>query len=220
MIKALIFDFDGLILDTEMPEFQSWQEIYAEHGHELPLEIWGQAIGTVSDVFNPYDYLEEISGQAIERAEIREKQTQRTAELIEAEKILPGIEQYISEAKKLNLKVGLASSSHHAWADSNLARLGLFEQFDCVRCADDVAQVKPNPALYQAVLDAFGIKASEAIAFEDSPNGIKAAKSAGIFCVVVPNKLTSQLAVDVADMRLNSLAEMPLAELLRQVDGR
>lgn len=219
MVKVLIFDFDGLILDTELPEYRGWQEIYAEHGHELPIEIWGRGIGTVGG-FNPYDYLEQLKGQGIERAEIKEKVRARVSELIEAEKILPGIEEYISEAKKLGLKVGLASSSHHAWADTHLTRLGLFEHFDCVRCADDVEIVKPNPALYQAVLDYFEIDGSEAIAFEDSPNGIRAAKSAGIFCVAVPNKLTSQLRVEMADMRLNSLADMPLSELLQMVEKR
>ena len=104
--------------------------------------------------------------------------------------------------------------------DGHLARLGLLGYFDCIRCADDVKHTKPDPELYQAVLDAFGLQGSQAIALEDSPNGVTAAQRAGIFCVAVPNPVTSQLSLEHADLRLTSLEEISLEQLLAKVRKR
>ena len=93
-------------------------------------------------------------------------------------------------------------------------RLGLMEHFDAIKCANDVTNVKPDPELYLIALVALKVRASEAIALEDSPNGILAAKRAGLFCVAVPNPITVQLSLDHADLRLDSLAELPLEKLL------
>lgn len=218
MIKALIFDFDGLIFDTEVPDYQSWLEIYQSHGCELPFETWATAIGTSGDAFDPYLFLETQYGQAVERETIRLKRRDRFEELIKEAVALPGVEDYLRTAKRLGLKLAVASSSHHAWVDGYLARLGLIEHFDSIRCADDVRQAKPAPELYLVALEALGVRPKEAIAFEDSPNGVKAAKSAGIFCVAVPNQITRLLPLDHADVQLTSLAEMTLEELIASVE--
>jgi HAD superfamily hydrolase (TIGR01509 family) len=126
--------------------------------------------------------------------------------------------QYIADAKRLGLKLAVASSSDRAWVERHLERLGLLKEFDCIKCAEDVEQVKPNPDLYLAVLDELGLRALEAIALEDSPKGITSAKAAGVFCVAVPNALTRQLATDHADLRLDSLAEVPLEALISRID--
>ena len=217
MIQALIFDFDGLILDTEVPEFQAWQEIYQEHGCHLPLSIWATCIGASSDTFDPYAYLESLTGRPVERDIIRSKRRRRIGELLETQAILPGVEEYITDAKRLGLKLGLASSSPGDWVTGHVLRLGIKEHFDCIKCSEDVKEVKPAPDLYQSVLESLNISADEAIALEDSPNGILAAKRAGLFCVVVPNSLTRQLSLDQADIRLTSLSDLPLRALLWQV---
>jgi len=212
MVKALIFDFDGLILDTEGPEFQAWQEVYTAHGSELKLAAWSQGIGTLGG-FDPYGHLEAQLGRPVRREDLRGPLGERTAALIAQLGILPGVTELIKKARQHGLKVGLASSSHHAWVDGHLARLGILKQFDCIRCADDVKAVKPDPELYMTVLAYFNIEANEAIAFEDSPNGILAAKRAGLFCIAVPNPLTAQLALDRADLRVASLETMPIGKL-------
>jgi HAD superfamily hydrolase (TIGR01509 family) len=218
MIKALIFDFDGLILDTESPEYQSWQEIYQEHGCSLSLSKWAESIGISSvDAFDPCDYLEQQLGQSVDREAIRARHHARFDELIAMQSLLPGVEDYIFEAKKLGLKLGLASSSSRAWVTRYLSRFRIHTYFDALRCADDVERAKPDPALYLAALQALGVEAHEAIALEDSPNGVLAAKRAGIFCVAVPNALTRQLSLDLADLQLASLAELPLEKLLRSI---
>jgi HAD superfamily hydrolase (TIGR01509 family) len=219
MIRGLIFDFDGLILDTELPDFETWQEMFIEHGASLPLSEWTPLIGTAGS-FDIYDYLEQQAGRPIDRADVRERRRARFHERVIAQAILPGVEECIAEAKRRGMKVGLASASSQDWVLGHLARLGLHVHFDTVKTAADVPRVKPDPALYLAALDALGLDAREAIALEDSPNGIAAAKAAGLFCVAVPNAMTRDLDVSAADLRLNSLAEIPLAELVKIAENR
>jgi HAD superfamily hydrolase (TIGR01509 family) len=214
MIKALIFDFDGLILDTEVPEYQSWVELYQAYGSVLPLEKWLESIGT-TDAFNPYEYLEQQLGRQIDRPEVRTQRLARFAELMADQTILPGVQDYITTAKRLGLKLGVASSSPREWVVGYLSKFGLDIHFDAIRCGDEVKATKPDPALYLAVLKVLGVEASEAIALEDSPNGILAAKRAGIFCVAIPNALTRQLSLSLADFQMSSLADLPLEELLQ-----
>ena len=213
MIKALIFDFDGLILDTEGPEYQSWREIYQAHGCSLPLSKWAEGIGS-SDTFDPYDDLSQRLGRPVDQATIRAKRRPRFTELMANQSVLPGVERYIFEARELGLRLGLASSSSRSWVTGYLSQLKLEACFDSIKCGDDVEYTKPDPALYLAALQALDVKAHEAIALEDSPNGVLAAKRAGIFCVAVPNAMTQQLPLDLADLQISSLAELSLEELL------
>jgi HAD superfamily hydrolase (TIGR01509 family) len=217
MIKALIFDFDGLILDTEVPEYQSWVELYQAYDCKLPLEKWLASIGT-TNAFNPYEYLEQQLGRSIDRAAVRTQRRARFAELMADQPILPGVQDYIVTAKHLGLKLGVASSSPRSWVIGYLSRFGLDNHFDAIRCGNEVKATKPDPALYLAVLAALGVEASEAIALEDSPNGILAAKRAGIFCVAIPNALTKQLSLSLADFQMSSLADLPLEQILQRCE--
>ena len=220
MIQALIFDFDGLIVDTELSAYQTWQDIYKEHDCSLPFETWAACIGGATHLFDPCEYLEAQIGRPVPREELRLRRRQKHVAIVEAQLPLPGVEEYIQGAKRLGLKVGAASSSRHEWVDGHLSRLGLLEHFDCIKCSDDVKHAKPDPELYLAVLDALRVQGNEAIALEDSPNGVRAAQRAGIFCVAVPNPVTRQLSLEHADLRLASLEEMPLEQLLIEVEKR
>jgi HAD superfamily hydrolase (TIGR01509 family) len=218
--RGLVFDFDGLILDTERPEYQSWLEIYGEHACELPLSVWAACIGTAMDVFNPYDHLESLLGKPIDREAVRAKHKARCAELLEGQLVLPGVQQYILDAKLMGVKLGVASSSSRWWVAGHLERLGLIEHFDCIRTRDDVPHSKPEPDLFLAAVECLGLHPEEAIAIEDSPNGVTAAKRAGLFCVAVPNLITRELPLEHADLVLTSLAELPLEQLLLLVEER
>lgn len=213
-IKALIFDFDGLILDTEVPEFQSWQELYQKYGFDLDFKLWAQNIGSFPNVFDPAEHLQKLTGFRLQTKELVDLHHKRADELIRAKKTLPGVDEYINRAKELGLKIGVASSSSEEWVVGNLSRLGLISQFDTICTAKDVAHTKPDPELYLRSLSRLQILPSEAIALEDSPNGIKAAKTAGLVCIAVPNDLTCHLNIDQADIIINSLAELPLDDLL------
>jgi HAD superfamily hydrolase (TIGR01509 family) len=220
MIRALVFDFDGLILDTEYPDYQSWQEIYQAHGAHLPLSAWERSIGSMDlDLLDPYAYLEAQIGRPVDREEIRARRRSRLAELVAAQSVLPGVEDYLADARRLGLKLGLASSSSRAWVTGCLAQFGLNgATFDCIRCGDEVKRTKPDPELYCAALGALGVRGDQAVALEDSPNGVVAAKAAGLTCVAVPNGLTRRLPFDGADLRLNSLADVPLERLLEALE--
>jgi len=216
MIRAIVFDFDGLILDTEEPVYRSWLEVYEAHGEELPFERWVQIVGSTTTGFHPQHHLEERLGRSLPK-EVLDRRIGRRTELVLAQKLLPGVVRHIDQAKALGLKLGVASSSTAEWVRGHLARLGILDRFDCLRCRDDVANAKPEPDLYIAVLDCLGVSASEAIAIEDSPNGVMAAKRAGLRCVAIPNSITAKLDLSGADVLLSSLAEITLADLLKRV---
>ena len=212
-IEALIFDFDGLVVDTETPDYESWQEIYQAYGASISFAEWARWIGTMG-TFDPYGYLEEQLGRRIDRAAVRAQRRARLAAHMAGKTALPGVREHIQGAKRLGLKLGIASSSPRDWILRNLGLLGLESYFDCIRCGDDVERTKPDPAVYLAALSALGVEAHQAIALEDSPNGVWAAKRAGIYCVAVPNALTRHLSLDHADLQLGSLADLPLERLL------
>ena len=213
MIDTLIFDFDGIIIDTETPDYLSWQELYHSHGVELERSLWSEFIGG-GDVFDVYQHLEELTGIRIDREAIGEQRRRRYLEIIESESLLPGVMDHILEAKKLGLKLGVASSSSRDWVEGHLTGRDLLRHFVSIKSADDVSNVKPDPELYLASVAQMGTQPENALAIEDSVNGITAAKRAGLFCVVVPNEMTRDMPIDHADLRLESLSEMPLKALL------
>lgn len=216
MIKALIFDFDGLILETETPDYMAWRKIYGEHGHDLPLSTWLKVVGSAFSphTFDPYLDLENKMGHPIDRRQLAALHNTYETQIITSLPIMPGVEQIIADARQLGLKLAIASSSDRAWVEGHLRRLGLLYHFDAILAAEDVAHVKPAPDLFLAALDALDVAPDEAIILEDSANGVAAARAAGIFCVVVPNDLTRHLDLSQADIRLNSLTDRPLQELL------
>ena len=212
-IRALLFDFDGLIVDTETPSYASWQEVYREHGQELPLERWAAIVGTIGG-FEPLDYLEELHGP-IDREAVQARRDEHEISLLEIEELRPGVLEYLEEAQRLGLKTAIVSSSTQQWVNRHLAHLERAENFDEIVTADlDQERAKPRPTLYLEALERLGLSADEAIAFEDSPNGVKAARAAGIFTVAVPNGVTASLGLDEADLVLEELAELPLRKLL------
>ena len=214
MIRALVFDFDGLILETETPAYETWADIYREHGHELPLDRWFDYIGREGGFFDAADHLAALVGEGFDREAARARRDARKTELIAALDVMVGVREYVGDAKRLGLRLAVASSSSRAWVLGHLERLGIGAAWDAVRTREDVARTKPAPDLYLAAVKALDVAPHEAVAFEDSANGIAAAKAAGLRCVAVPNALTAGMDLSQADVRLGSLAETPLERLL------
>jgi HAD superfamily hydrolase (TIGR01509 family) len=221
-VRALLFDFDGLILDTEYASRAGWQWLYREHGHELPADLWATLIGTTHAPWDPMEHLEELVGEPLEREALNERRYAREIALIEAEELRPGIAEYLAAARRHGLKRAIVSSSSRGWVDMHLERLEQAVGWDAICTADhEPARAKPSPTLYLEALDALDVGADEAVAFEDSPNGVTAAKAAGVFCVAVPNEVTRDLGLKEAgaDIVLDSLADLPPETLFRRLGG-
>jgi len=220
MLKALIFDFDGLILDTETPEYLVWQNIYNEHGFELPHDEWSKIIGGwgLSD-FDAAEHLAHLSQGRLDPVPLRRRHANESLARIHAQATLPGVLELIHAAKMNNLKLAIASSSHHSWVDNHAERLGILHHFNKVICADDVerGRTKPNPDLFLKALDQLQVRKNEAVIFEDSPNGVLAANRAEVFVVAVPNHVTSMLKLDGANLIVQSLLNVTVDELKQKI---
>jgi HAD superfamily hydrolase (TIGR01509 family) len=222
-VRAFLFDFDGLILDTELASRAGWQLLYREHGHELPTDLWATVVGTTHAPFDPMAHLEELVGEPLEREALNERRYAHEIALIEAEELRPGIVEYLAAARQHGLKRAIVSSATRRWVDMHLERLEAAAGWDAICTADrDPARAKPAPVLYLEALERLGVAADEAIAFEDSPNGVRAARAAGVFCVAIPNEVTRDLGLAEAgaDVVLDSLADLPPEALLRQLEAR
>ncbi len=181
---------------------------------DLPLSLWARAIGTRGG-FDPHAHLEQELGRTIDRDSFDARRRALYEERMQGRAARPGVSAYLETARTLGLRVGLASSSGRSWVEGYLRRLGLFGFFSCIRTADDVSVVKPDPELYLSALCALEAPPAQAVAFEDSPNGALAAVRAGMVCVTVPNSITATLSFpDGIARRLSSMEDVPLSELL------
>lgn len=219
MIKALIFDFDGLIVDTETPDFESWRLTFAEHGAPLTLSEWADCIGRAYGFFDPLALLEERLGEKLDRQAVKAERKRRFKEMLAGQTVCPGVLDYLDGAGERGIGTAVASSAPGRWVRPRLERLGLAARFQCVKCEEDAPAAKPAPDLFLAAAGELRAGPAECIALEDSPNGAAAAKAAGMFCLAVPNRVTRRLDLSAADLVAGSLAELPLAELLRRAEG-
>ncbi len=217
IFRALVFDFDGLICDTESPQFDAWREIFRSHGSDLTLEWWSGLIGRANHGFDPHTHLEQSIGRPLDRDAVYAKQREHFFAGAGAMPSLPGVVAYLDNAMRLGLKLAVASSSSRQWVAGHLERLGLLERFTALICREDTLEHKPHPAPYLAAARALNVEPGETVALEDSPHGIAAAKAAGMRVVTVPNRLTALLDTSAADIRLASMAEIPLESLLRKL---
>lgn len=219
MIKAVIFDFDGLIIDTETPSYHAFSSIYKEHGADLPLETFVKCVGTTFDVFNPYTYLAQCANKEIDLSEVEAQVNSKYKDLVKTQSLRPGVIDYLEAAKELNLKIGLASSSPISWIQPYFDRFNLSTYFSSICTADLVANVKPDPELYLMSLANLGVSGDEAIAFEDSLHGLVAAKAAGLNCVVVPNEVTQFIEFTNYNLKLSSMTDMKLTDVINAIEN-
>ncbi|MGC5326338.1 HAD family hydrolase [Brevibacillus sp. SYSU BS000544] len=213
MIKAIVFDFDGLIVDTENAWFEAFRDVFSEQfGMNVTLEEFAMCIGTENSVL--FDALERKVGRPLDRNGIERLTLQKYEEKMTAISLRPGVLEYLKEAKKLGLRIGLASSSSRKWVEHYLTETGIIDYFEVLKTKDDVEQVKPHPELYLQAISSLGVGSAEALAFEDSANGCNAAVAAGLRCVIVPNLLTRTLQFEKYDWRLESMEDCSLSQLV------
>ena len=221
MIRALLFDFDGVVVDTEVPTYESWRQVYGEYGVDLPLSQWlpvvGSGTSTAQDaVFDAVAHLESLIGRSLDRKAIVERRTRRKRELCDRAK-LPGVTHYLADARKLRLKTAIVTRAGEEWVRHHLARVCLEHAWDAIVCADG-AHRRAKSEFYREALARLRVASDEAIAFEDSLHGVLAAKEVGIACVAVPNNVTREASFEEADIVLDSLAQLRLSELVASFD--
>jgi HAD superfamily hydrolase (TIGR01509 family) len=210
MIRALIFDFDGLVLDTETPLIDAWAALHERAGLAYSRADAHRLVGHVEVDFDPWTAF----GPAADRTALAEEHRRLARELMVRQPILPGVLACLQEARARGLKLGVASNSSHRHVDGHLTRLGLRALFDLTCCRDDNLAVKPAPDLYLEVTRQLGVTPGEAIAFEDSTAGTLAARRAGLWVVAVPNPSTHEHDFSAAHLVVPSLAEVSLTPLL------
>ena len=212
-LRALIFDFDGLMVDTETAIYHSWKEIYASHGHALPLATYVQCVGSHGSNYDPLTELESMVSAPLNRDEIMAWQSARNRELHVGLDTRPGIRELLLEAEWENIPCAVASSSNALWVHGWLDKLGLRSHFAEIVTRDDVARAKPAPDLFLLALQKLGLSGTDALVLEDSANGLIAAVAAGIPCVIIPNEVTSGLDFTAARAVLPTLAGIGVATL-------
>ncbi len=219
MIKAFIFDFDGLILDTEDACYQAWQEIYKKFGASLPLDKWLLCIGTSDDACDPIGILASATNFQIDHAEIRADHSKRYREKTRLLTPKAGVIEFLKWAKSNGFQTAIASSSIRNWVESHLQDLGIRYLFDIVLTKDDVSTVKPNPELFISAKSKLNLLDYEAVIFEDSYNGIVAGNQANLYTVAIPNRMTKNMDFSAANLVLKSLNAITPLNLLKTLEN-
>ena len=212
MIDAFVFDFDGLIVDTEWCEYISISEQFERYGQTYAVEHFQQFVGTAWPTGWTQELIDAV-GEPLDAARLHADRRVRRDELLHATGVLPGVVELLDVAQAQGMALAVASSSTRDWVEPHLERLGLRERFAAVLTREDVEQAKPAPDLFAAAARALDVAAGRTIAFEDSFNGCTAAKAAGMICVVAPNRITMIQDFAHADLVVPSLAQLEFETL-------
>ncbi|MBN2351073.1 MAG: HAD-IA family hydrolase [Spirochaetales bacterium] len=218
-LEALIFDFDGLILDTETPRFKAWRRTYRRFGGRLRPADYARNIGGDNSHSDFKKDLEQRFGRPIPWDAIDVDRRAYCGKLMGKTRPLPAVLGLIQEARRRNLKLAIASSSPSSWVLLNLERHELAEYFACVVTAENGLKAKPEPDVYREVLARIGCPGENALAFEDSPPGLLAARRADIACVVIPNNITRRLAFDRPDLMLQPRRRYGLDDIVARLEA-
>jgi putative hydrolase of the HAD superfamily len=213
---ALVFDFDGLLMDTETTSLRVWQYLWRSYGLELDVATFFAPHG--GDVIaERYAALAAAVGPGYDQAESHARRLAYRDELHAALELADGIDAWLTEARDLGLRLAVASSSPRDWITDHLSRIGYLNRFELLACGDEVAAPKPAPDVYRLALSRLDVPAARAIAFEDTVHGVAAAQAAGLRCVAIPHPNADPALFTAADVLLTSAADQPLASVLAAV---
>lgn len=213
MIRAVVFDFDGVIIDTEKARYDAWQSVFNIYDQELPLQEWIKNIGRASYVVNPFDLLKKLTGLSLEWDDIHQKAKKFELDYVSDIQPLPGVVDRILEAHSNQIRLAVASSSTREWVEGHLKRLSIEHYFSTLVCREDTITHKPLPEPYLTAVKRLGCRPDEALAIEDSPLGIEAAITAGLKCVAVGCSITKELDLSLATRNVLSLEHVSILSI-------
>ncbi|MGZ4553786.1 MAG: HAD family hydrolase [Mycobacteriaceae bacterium] len=217
-IQVVVFDFDGLLMDTDSCLLASWQHEWRQHGLELDADtFWPDHGGDVSQ--EQHDRLAQAVGPSYDQDASHARRVAYRDRLLAGLGLRPGIEGWLQQAQAAGLRLAVASSSPRAWVHRLLSGAGCIERFELMACGDEVPQTKPAPEVYLLALDRLGVPAELAVAVEDSPHGVAAARAAGIRCVAIPNPHAHPARFASANLVLTSAVQMALIDVLDTINA-
>ena len=205
--SAVLFDFDGVLVDTEWAIYQAWKRTFEGHGQHLPLDVYTRCIGTDFQTWSPKIHLEELTGMAFDWHDLDTRRQQEIHRDLEHEKPMHGVTSLLETLASRAMPTAVVSSSSHQWVDGWLGKLGLAFHFRTTVCRGDAPRIKPAPDLYLTAAERLGVAPETCLVIEDSLNGLKAAKAAGMSVWIVPNRVTDCLDFSAADRVFRSLTE-------------
>jgi HAD superfamily hydrolase (TIGR01509 family) len=209
---AVLFDFDGVLVDTEWAIYQAWKRTFGAHGQLLPLDIYTRCIGTDFNTWSPKTHLEELTGEAFDWHDLDARRQEEIMAELAHEGPMHGVVDLLDKFAVAGTPCAVVSSSSHKWVDGWLEKLGLAGFFVTTVCRGDAPRIKPAPDLYLEAAARLGLDPASCLVVEDSLNGVKSAKAAGMKVWVVPNRVTDCLDFSPADRMMRSLADWPASE--------
>ena len=209
--RGIIFDFDGVLVDTEWAIYQSWVQLYAREGQEISIATYSPCLGAGYSHWNPAEHLEKLTGKKYDwDVETPARQAVLEADLARSG-LMDGAAELLDWCAGQGIGLTVASSSSRRWVQGWLERLGIYERFAGVFTRTDGYAVKPNPALFLAAQQCLGVPKEDCLIVEDSENGTISARNAGIPCVAIPNRMTENSNLSRATYRFPSLSALLLA---------
>ncbi len=204
---AILFDFDGVILDTEWSIYESIRDVFVDHGHDLPLEEYVQCIGSDFNTWSPETHLEKLTGKSFDWKAISITRNKWIREEIAKLDAMPGVRESLDHFRSRETPSVVVSSSTNDWVSGWLEKLGLLSYFDHIVTREDAPRIKPAPDLYLEAVTRLDLPAQKCLVIEDSLNGMMSAQEAGCPVVAIPNRITSCIDFSGAEYQYPSLVE-------------
>ena len=209
--SAVLFDFDGVLVDTEWAIYQAWLRTFQAHRHDLPLDVYTHCIGSDFATWSPKTHLEELTGLAFDWHDLDTRRQKEILRDLTHEGPMPGVPGLLDQLIRAGIRRAVVSSSSHHWVDGWLEKLELAGSFETIVCRGDAPKIKPAPDLYLEAAKRLNLDPADCLVIEDSLNGVKSAKAAGMSVWAVPNRVTAGLDFSEADWVFPSLTELAAA---------
>ncbi|MDE2966094.1 MAG: HAD family phosphatase [Chloroflexota bacterium] len=209
--SAVIFDMDGVLLDSEPLHYEAVRQALAEQGVDFPYDDYARYLGTT--LTSTWDELCERYPITMTLDEFEARYNADVLAHYQAgAPLIRGARELVAQLREAGVPIAVASSSHRMWVDAALSGAGLSEYFDQTTAGDEVSMGKPSPEIYLKAAEKLGFDPTDCIAVEDAPAGVESARAAGMKVVLVRSELTNDLDL-TSDWQVNDLTEFKLTWL-------